>query len=266
MKRALKRFLASLTGGPRAQQLLVRAVNFAQTLRGIGTGADVLESGEGAAFATLAGRAQPPYCIFDVGANHGQFLQLARRHIPLTQMHVHCFEPSATAFAVLSDCGAHGVTLNKFGLSTESGKARLHFDEPGSGMASLTKRDLAFRGIDFDGSEEVDLDTLDAYCSRNGILGIDLLKIDVEGHELDVMRGGKQLFASRRIGMVLFEFGGTSIDTRTFFRDFWDFFEGVGFDLYRITPSGYSNPIHDYAESEEQFLTMNLLAIRTEQS
>jgi FkbM family methyltransferase len=261
MKRTLKRFLVSVSGRPTAQRLLERAINYAQALRGIGCGTNVTDSGESAAFRALKSSVQGPYCVFDVGANSGQFLQLAIKHLAPSEVLIHCFEPSSSAFADLATHASLGVTLNNFGLSTEAGRARLHFDVPGSGMASLTRRDLAFRGIQFDGSEDVELDTLDAYCLRKGIERIDLLKIDVEGHELDVMRGGKRVFSNRCVGMVLFEFGGTSIDTRTFFRDFWHFFMDNGFALYRITPSGYLSPMPAYSEREEQFLTMNLLAV-----
>ena len=66
---------------------------------------------------------------------------------------------------------------------------------------------------------------------------IDLLKLDVEGHELEVLRGGVRMFAQRRVKMVSFEFGGCNIDSRTYFRDFYYFFQENGLqDIFRMVP------------------------------
>ena len=58
-----------------------------------------------------------------------------------------------------------------------------------------------------------------------------------------------------------FEFGGTNIDTRTYFRDFWYFFKECGFILYRITPLG-AELIRTYRESDEYFMTTNFIAVK----
>jgi len=89
-----------------------------------------------------------------------------------------------------------------------------------------------------------------------------LLKIDVEGHELDVLTGALEMLKNHRIRMVSFEFGGCNIDTRTFFQDYWKFFAQFhGFEFYRITPSGYLTRVWKYREIYEQFRTTNFLVI-----
>ena len=52
---------------------------------------------------------------------------------------------------------------------------------------------------------------------KNKFSKIDLLKLDVEGHELYLLSAKK--FISK-ISVIQFEFGGCNIDTRTYFRDF----------------------------------------------
>jgi len=69
------------------------------------------------------------------------------------------------------------------------------------------------------------------------------------------------MFGRQAIGMVMFEFGGCNIDTRTFFRDFWHFFSDRGMRLHRITPGGSLFPLDRYTESLEQFRTTNFLAV-----
>lgn len=49
----------------------------------------------------------------------------------------------------------------------------------------------------------VTVDTLDALCSREGIDRLDFLKIDVEGAELQVLEGGKQVVDALHPAMLL---------------------------------------------------------------
>ena len=50
---------------------------------------------------------------------------------------------------------------------------------------------------------------------------IDIMKLDVEGHELDVLEGSRKTINS--IKLIQFEFGGCNIDSKTFFQDFYYF-------------------------------------------
>ena len=72
----LKKALIKASGNRFIQNLLEKNVNASQDLMGIGSGGGVLSSGEQAIFYVLKQRLKSPYCIFDVGSNKGQFLQL----------------------------------------------------------------------------------------------------------------------------------------------------------------------------------------------
>jgi len=255
--------MVCLSGNRAAQDFLESIIQKTMELTGVGSGGDVTDSGETAVIGKLQQLISPPYCIFDVGANQGQFFNLLISNIKSDQYGIHCFEPSAHTFGILSATVNNNpnVVLNNIGLGKETGEFELYYNAPGTGIASLTKRRLDHFNIDFSKSEQVRIETLDNYCDENGITKIDLLKIDVEGHELDVLlSGSKKMFAQNAIKMVSFEFGGCNIDTRTFFQDFFYFFKDVGMDLFRITPSGYLYPLTEYREILEQFRTTNFLA------
>jgi FkbM family methyltransferase len=233
---------------------------------GIGSGSDVLSSGEQAMFRVLKKRIRPPYCIFDVGSNVGQFLQLALDNIAPDDLSIHCFEPGHETFKSLVEFSKklnkrEGIKLNNIGIGKEQGEGVLHFDRHGSGLASLTKRKLDHYGIDFEKSEKVEIGTIDNYCLENAINHIHLLKIDIEGHELDALVSATRMFETKSIDIVTFEFGGTNIDTRTFFREFWYFFRDAKMRIFRITPSGYLSPIDSYNEIHEQFAATNFIAV-----
>lgn len=176
---------------------------------------------------------------------------------------VHSFEPSKATFELLNNNIKSGkAILNNKGLGKKAGVFPFYTDFPGSGTASLTKRKMNCYGVDFEYSEDVTIETLDEYCFANNIKEIDLLKIDVEGHELDVLEGSKEMLAKEMIKMISFEFGGCNIDTRTFLRDFYYLFKQFGFLLYRITPSGHFYLLDNYSEKLEMFRTTNFIGIR----
>ena len=260
----LNRLFIRLTANRRGQYLLDYWVTFFQSLMGIGAGASVESSGEAGIFLKLREIAKEPLCIFDVGANKGQFINLALRNLEGVKFQIYAFEPAAETYRVLAETvrGFQNIVLNNFGLSGQSGQLELHYDVEGSGLASLTERRLEHFGISLSQKEVVRLETLDNYCAAQGIARIDLLKIDVEGHELDVLRGGERMFKSDAVGMVSFEFGGCNIDTRTYFQDFYYFFREYGMEISRVTPSGYLVPVNSYKESFEQFRTTNFLAVK----
>ena len=259
----LKKVLIKASGNLFIQRVLEKNVQVSQYLMGIGSGDGVLSSGERAIFYLLKQRFKPPYCIFDVGSNKGQFLQLILDSIAVDDFSIHCFEPGHQTFKILAEFFKEDkrIRLNNIGIGKEIGEAILHFDSAGSGLASLTKRRLDHFGVDFNKSEKVEISTIDNYCSENAINHIHLLKIDIEGHELDALAGARRMFNTKSIDIVTFEFGGCNIDTRTFFQDFWYFFSEINMNIFRITPSGYLYPIKSYNEIDEQFRTLNFVAL-----
>lgn len=47
--------------------------------------------------------------------------------------------------------------------------------------------------------------TIDDYCAKHAIRRIDLMKVDVEGAELMVFRGGQRLLAATEAPIIMFE-------------------------------------------------------------
>ena len=262
----IKQAFSVFTGNSLSQSLLEYNVKFAHFLMGVGAGTRVHSSGETSLVRHIESynAAEGQLCVFDVGANVGQFASLIRENCDMTRLTMHSFEPSVAAFEGLTkahrDCSA--IRLNNLALGAQSGTATLYSDKPASGLSSLTKRDLDHVGKTMNLTQTVQVRTLDDYCESHRIERIHLLKIDVEGHEHAVLEGAARMFASQRVDAVTFEFGGCNIDTRTYFRDFYNFFSQRDMQLFRITPRGYLRLIERYREHHEQFLTTNFMAVR----
>ncbi|MEP0869903.1 FkbM family methyltransferase [Trichocoleus desertorum AS-A10] len=176
--------------------------------------------------------------IFDVGANIGEWAEIA---LSLNStIDLHCFEPSSNSFSTLSKKGLIGnVTLNNFGLSSKPEDKSLFIFDDNSPLNSLWKRSgLKSYGLSTPCREEkVRLETLDDYCSTHEIAQVDTLKIDVEGHELEVLKGGENLLKFEKINFIQFEYGGTYIDSKTFLKDIFEYFDEFNYLFYKFYPN-----------------------------
>jgi FkbM family methyltransferase len=194
--------------------------------------------------------------VFDVGANRGDWAREALSSLNVGELH--CFEPSAAARDQLkSTLRRSGLHIHPFALGEAEGEAELHSDAPGSGLASLHNRDLKHHGHRFGLHETVQVRRLDSFCHETGINQIDLLKIDVEGSELAVLRGAGGMLGTA-IDAIQFEFG-TTIEARVFFKDFFQLLD-PHYRIYRIIQDGLVL-IDSYREQFEIFLTVNYLCL-----
>jgi FkbM family methyltransferase len=231
----------------------------AQRAQGKGYGAKALTTEVGAALPFLP---EAGAVVFDVGANKGKWAREMLAQAGSRVGRLYCFEPSRFNRAAILAIGDPRVTLFSQALSDAAGKAVLHFDAEGSGIASLAERRLDHYGVHMDGSEEVDVTTLDDVISAQGIARIDFAKFDVEGYEYRAFLGGEKAFTSGLVRAVAFELGGCNIDTRVFFRDFWHFLSERNYAIARINPVGKPHRIDRYREIEENFLIANFVAWR----
>jgi FkbM family methyltransferase len=197
--------------------------------------------------------------VFDVGANVGDYT--AALIDAIDNPSIHCFEPSQTAFALLQKRyeATREIHLNNAGLGAEEMTHALYADKPGSGMGSIYPRRLDHLGIDVHAVEEVQIYRLDTYCAHHGIERIDFLKIDTEGHELSVLRGAGEMLVPERIGAIQFEFGGTAIDSRIYFQDFF-YLLTPRYTIHRLLPDGLW-PMPLYSERHEVLMYANYICL-----
>lgn len=206
-----------------------------------------------------------PSCqtVFDVGANTGDWTARALRINP--RLRVHCFEPSRTTYQRLVARGLpDSVICNGFGLSSAPGTRMLHVFSAGAGMNSLYRRE----GLEDahglspqENTEAVEVDTLDRYCNERNILSIDFLKLDVEGHELEVCKGALGMLGTGRIKFVQFEYGGCNIDARVLLKDLFLFFDQLDYALYKIYPDCLVEQTR-YDQRLETFQYQNWVAVK----
>lgn len=154
----------------------------------------------------LARLIRPGDACWDIGANIGFYTCLLAR-LTGPEGRIDAFEPATATRAMLERNVAandfRNVTLHAQALGAAPGTATIHFRsrDLAEGTASL------LRGDDTDESEPVTLTTIDAIAAV--LPQPAFVKIDVEGLQLDVWRGGKTFFASHA-PLVLAELRETS--------------------------------------------------------
>ncbi|MFC1491322.1 FkbM family methyltransferase [Nitrospinota bacterium] len=207
------------------------------------------------------------FIAFDAGANVGDwvvmYMELAAKKGISKRISVHCFEPSQYTFSLLEKT-IHGrsweqsVVPVNVGMGAREEDLLLYVNEPGAGTSSLYKRRLESVGWLNDKFETVNVTTVDNYCERASIENILFLKVDTEGHELEVLRGASGMLERKAIDFIQFEYGGAWIDSRALMMDMWDFITEYGYSVGKIYPNGVE--FYDrYDQRLETFQLANFL-------
>jgi len=149
--------------------------------------------------------------IFDIGSYLGNFSREIKKKInknKLNKVNFILFEPNP--YIKLKDFNHHSL-----GISDNSTKKNYYynsfFPSSGSGFNKITMNDffwnLSRKLILFKYSKkfikfQVRTISLDSFCEKKKISRIELLKIDTEGHEFQVLKGGKKLLRKTKIIQV----------------------------------------------------------------
>ena len=84
---------------------------------------------------------------------------------------------------------------------------------------------------------EIETRTLDEYCLEKKIDNIYFVKIDVEGHEINTLKGAAKMIHEKKIKMIQFEYNYLWKNTENKLEDAFLLLKD-NYDLYRLTPWG----------------------------
>lgn len=172
--------------------------------------------------------------VFDIGANIGWYsLHIAQQE---PQARIYAFEPVPTTHERLltnlaRNVAGNRVTPIKDGLSDAPGLFDMFVPATsGSPAASLSELHPG------EGSRRVPcrFTTLDHFVEDNGVDRLDLLKCDVEGAELRVLKGGEKSLARFRPAVVIELLRKWSAAFGYHPNDVLDLFASLGYDCYGV--------------------------------
>jgi len=187
--------------------------------------------------------------VFDVGAHHGDYARYIKKLYPAAD--VHCFELSPAnirCFRGNRENSAAGLILHEFGLGSNTGEFDIFESCQESTIVSMhdlggvthRQRGRVRRALDI--------------CEKVGVKRIDFLKIDTEGHEIQVLRGFGDMLKPQCIGCIQFEYNEASVGARLLLKEFFDLLEPAGYALGKIYPravefGAYSFHLEDHRAS-----------------
>lgn len=156
---------------------------------------------------------RPGDTFIDLGANIGYFSCLAAAH----GANVHAFEPNPSMVERLERTRdlngfAERMRINPIAVASRDGSAEFHVSpqQANTGLSSL----LPLPHLQGGAVLKVPTVTLDTYCDRQRLAPIRLLKIDVEGAELQVLAGAGRVLSEWRPDAIICEMGGFAAGSR----------------------------------------------------
>jgi FkbM family methyltransferase len=193
------------------------------------------EKNEAARFLSLI---RPGMTVFDVGSNLGAYSMLAARRVG-PNGRVHAFEPTPRVAAKIERNaqlnGFGNIIINQVALSSDLGMVTFytHEEDDRNSMGAVSETKIS-----------VSATTLDLYVQNAAVGKVHAMKIDVEGAEVHVLRGGEKLLAGEAApDVILLEvspealslLGSTPADLNGILR-------GHGYDLETLAEhEGYQN-------------------------
>lgn len=150
------------------------------------------------------------HTIFDVGANVGRFSLMMNDAFPNAR--IFAFEPAPETFEMLAENVGRckNIYAQNVGVSDKNSSGKISIMEC-SEMNTIKVNQILenyFTKSDLQTKKEIKIKliSVDSFCADSDIEFIDLLKIDTEGHDLQVLDGAKVMLRKKAIKYILIEF------------------------------------------------------------
>ena len=147
--------------------------------------------------------------IFDIGANRGQTAQRYRAKFPNAE--IYCFEPFPESVAVLQQhfAGDPKIHIVPKAVADSTGRVTFYVNAQADTNSLLprpkTERRYFPKTAGPKTSIEVETVSLDDFVRDNNLAGIDILKFDIQGGELNALRGATELLGSGQVSLIYTE-------------------------------------------------------------
>jgi FkbM family methyltransferase len=188
--------------------------------------------------AAMSASIRPGDCVWDVGANIGHYTAVFADLTGATG-HVFAFEPSPQNVQRLRNAvgGRANVTVLNVGLSDHDGEARFRQGADDIGATSQVVTGAAAGGEQF---VDVSLRNGDGLIASGSAKAPNVLKIDVEGHEPEVLKGMPGILSRPELRHIFIEVHFALLEERGMPgapAQIEDILRSHGFDLRWIDPS-----------------------------
>lgn len=177
--------------------------------------------------------------VLDIGANRGIYSIYMSRAAG-RDGRVIAFEPQPELGEHLArvkrDFRLDNLEIENSGLSSAPATMKMWRPKVGSGSANLYgDNNAGWSQI------EVPVIRLDDYLQQAGVDSVDLIKCDIEGHELDALRGGVEMLRRDMPALIL-----ECAHTEAVNGELFGFLEDLGYDghFYYVAPGDHRSWLH----------------------
>ncbi|MDO8658009.1 MAG: FkbM family methyltransferase [Candidatus Levybacteria bacterium] len=192
----------------------------------------------------------------DIGANIGVYSLIAASKI--TKGKIFAFEPTKEMLKIFYE----NIHLNNFSekikvieKAVSDTNTPIHFT-----VSNISDTNhISYGKYDEKNSISVNSTTIDHFLKINNIDHIDMLKIDVEGAELKVLKGAKKSLKEKRISYILLEINTCSKLFNSYTVESLEFLTKYDYIIYFFDKNNKMQKIDNFKDLENK--TMNVLAI-----
>jgi FkbM family methyltransferase len=168
--------------------------------------------------------------VVDIGANIGFYAKILSEIVGSTGK-VHCFEPDKINFQHLEkSCKAlENVVLNNKAVGPRSEKIKIYTSK------KLNVDHRTYKPEEYDQELEIEAMSLDEYFAALGQTKVDFIKMDIQGFEMQAVKGMEQTLARNSKVKIISEFwpyglrkAGSSVV------EYFEFLRERGFDCFLL--------------------------------
>lgn len=165
--------------------------------------------------------------IFDVGAHKGAYTEYVLSQVPEADCFL--FEPNFELYKELDKKhNAFNILLGEM----KGVKTFYQCADKADELSSTYRREV-FAQVEHS-TEIKKCYTVDDFCESISVDHIDFLKIDVEGSELDVLKGAEKMLWGKSISFLQVEYGGTYPDAGITGLQVIQYLNELGYNVYEL--------------------------------
>lgn len=131
---------------------------------------------------------KPPKYILDIGSNTGQFA-VTLNELSRIKTRIDCLEPNPAPYKILTKNLRPGMRAFNIGVSTINSQLKFYYEKNRTAIGSAFFENAGEKSA----VKTIKVDVTNNVSSVTGRNVYDLVKVDVEGYELEVLKGLKNI-------------------------------------------------------------------------